>query len=579
MSTEHAPNPEVGTAADSIRALADRYVVSYFDAFPDSATLAGQVDAAHDRLPDISTAARERWHAEADELLSRLDDIDASRLPIGHPARVTAAFLRELLEASRDFRRCRSELWDVSPSFNGWPQHIAVLAGAQPVATTGEQDAALRRFTQLPRYIDQEIDNAREGIGLGYTSPRCNVEAMLRQLDSMLDSPIEDAPVVAMAEPGTAFHARLVELETARIRPAIARYRDFLREEYLPAAREDIGLSSLPDGERAYRAAVRYHSSVDMPPEEVHRLGLEQMALVRSEMRELARAEFGTDDVDSLLQRLRTDPAYLFTSRDELMRAACDAVDRATELSAAWFGRMPAAGVVVRPVPAFAEATAPAGHYRPPAEDGSRPGTYYINLHQAERQPRAGLESTAFHETVPGHHLQLALAVERRDLHPISRYLFLSGFCEGWALYAERLADEIGLFTGPIDRMGLLNNEAFRAARLVVDPGIHVMGWSRQQAIDYMLANTAEPAATVAAEVDRYIAVPGQATAYMIGRIEITRLRDLARSRLGPRFDPREFHDRLLEDGSVPLAFLREKIERWLEGVTPGVTEGDAERR
>ena len=573
MSSIRETEPVGDAAVNAIHGLADRYVAGYFDVFPDSATLAGRTEAAHDRLPNISAAARERWHAEQDAILAGLDEVDVGGIPAGHPAAVTAAFLRELLESSRAFRSCRTELWNVSPSFNGWPQHMAVLAGAQPVESPEDRDAALRRFAELPRYIEQEIENAREGIRLGYTSPRSNVRAVIQQIDALRAAPAADSPFVAMAEPGSDFQHRLVELETARLRPAIARYRDFVRDEYLPAARESIGLSELPDGERAYRSVIRYYANVDMAPEDVHRLGLEQIERARAEMRQLARAEFGTSDVAGLLERFRTDPAFLFTSREELMRVARDAVARGKAAAPEWFGRRPVADVVVKPVPAFAEATAPAGYYRAPSEDGSRPGIYYINLHEAERQPRAGLESTAFHETVPGHHLQLALAVERQDLHPISRYFFLSGFGEGWALYSERLADEIGLFTGPVDRIGMLTNEAFRAARLVVDPGIHVMGWTRQQAIDYLLEHTAEPAATAAAEVDRYIAVPGQATSYMIGRLEITRLRDLARSRLGSDFDLREFHDRVLEDGSVPLRVLREKVERWLERAQRGNTE------
>lgn len=566
MSHEREPDPVQRSAAERIRALADRYVERYFAAFPDAATMSGRAAGDHDRLPDISLDARDRWRAEEDAILAELDAVEAASLPEGDPARVTAAVLREVLEASREYRIGNGELWSTSPTFNGWLGRMATLAGAQPLATAGDEEAALRRFGELPRYVGQEIENAREGVRLGYTAPRSNVLAALRQLEAYLAAPVEASPFVAMGrERGPAFRQRLVELETTRIRPAVARYRDFLRDEYLAHAREAIGISALPDGERAYRAAIRYHASVDMAPEEVHRLGLEQVERIRTEMRELARSEFGTDDVGGLLQRLRTEPAWLFSSREDLLRAAGEAVERARAAAPRWFGRLPASDVVVTPVPAFAEETAPPAFYRAPAEDGSRPGMYYINLHEAERQPRTGLESTTFHEAIPGHHLQIALALERRELHPISRYFFLSGFTEGWALYAERLADEMGLFTSPVDRMGMLNNEAFRAVRLVVDTGIHVLGWSRERAIEYLLANTVEPPPTAASEVDRYIAVPGQATSYMIGALEIARLRERAERQLGARFDLRAFHDVLLEDGSVPLGFLREAVERWIE--------------
>jgi uncharacterized protein (DUF885 family) len=226
------------------------------------------------------------------------------------------------------------------------------------------------------------------------------------------------------------------------------------------------------------------------------------------------------------------------------------------------------------PYPEFREASAPGGEYQSASDDGSRPGTYYINTYEAEKQSRAGIEATAFHESYPGHHMQMAIAKERRGTHPVQRYFGSSGFSEGWALYTERLAAEMGIYSGDVDRLGLLSNEALRAGRLVVDSGMHALGWSRQQAIDYLLAHTAETEGRIAAEVDRYIAVPGQATSYMLGNLEIRRLREEAQSRLGERFDVAAFHDRVLEDGAVTLSMLRAKIERWIEagGGAPAAT-------
>jgi uncharacterized protein (DUF885 family) len=230
-----------------------------------------------------------------------------------------------------------------------------------------------------------------------------------------------------------------------------------------------------------------------------------------------------------------------------------------------WFGIVPRADVVIQPYPAFQEASAPLGQYWPPAEDGSRPGTYMINLYQPERQPRGMIEGIAFHETIPGHHLQIAIQQELQDVHPLARYLIATAFSEGWGLYSERLADEMGLYGSDLDRLGMLSLQAFRAGRLVVDTGLHAFGWTRERAVDYMLANTAETPETVGVEVDRYIITPGQATAYMIGMLEIRRLRELAEARLGDRFDIRAFHDRVLEDGGVTLPLLGEKIEAWVE--------------
>jgi uncharacterized protein (DUF885 family) len=560
----------VMTEPQRVTSTADRYLSAYFSAFPHEATLIGAAGVPHNRLPDNTLHALARWHEREDAIYGQLSAIDAGAIPRGSAAAVTHGFLLAVLEGSRAHRVCHMELWNVSPTWTGWQSVMAALAAAQPVGTDAQNDAAYRRFALLPRYIDHEIENLREGLRRGYSAPRGNVRAVIRQLDALLGAPVAESPFVAMAPDGeSVFRGALEVLEAESVRPAIRRYRDFLEQVYLPQARAAIGVSANPGGEECYRAAIRYHATVAVAPEEVHRIGLEQMALIRQEMAEIAQRMFGSPDVDAALERLRADPRYLFSSRDEMLAAARHAAERARLASPQWFARVPAAPVVVEPFPAFQEESAPGGFYNSPAEDGSRPGLYNINLHEAATKPRAGLEATAFHETYPGHHLQIALAMERRELHPVSRYLYLSGFGEGWALYAERLADEMGLYSADVDRMGLLSNEALRAARLVVDPGMHALGWSRERALDYMLRNTAESQASIAAEVDRYIAVPGQATSYMLGSLEIMRLREEARAAFGARFDIREFHDLILADGSVPLVMLRRKIENWIAESAP----------
>jgi uncharacterized protein (DUF885 family) len=252
----------------------------------------------------------------------------------------------------------------------------------------------------------------------------------------------------------------------------------------------------------------------------------------------------------------------MFKSRDDLIRYSQAALARAKAAVPEWFGLLPTADVRIEPYPKYREKNG-SSEYNPPAEDGSRPALFYINAYEAEKKSRAPAESTAFHETIPGHHLQMAIALERKNIHPIGRYIFNSGFVEGWALYSERLADEMKLYSSDLDRLGMLSEQAFRASRLVVDTGIHSMGWTRQQAIDYMLAHTAEAADDISAEVDRYIVWPGQATAYMLGMLEIQDSRDQAKQAMGARFDIKAFHDRVLEDGAVPITFLSSKIRSW----------------
>ena len=552
-------------AAAQVKDIADRYVGSYFEAWPEDATLAGVAAGPHDRLSDISPSARSRWEANADSLLAELSDIDPESLPDSGPSRVTHGFLLELMQNAKAFRVCKMELWNVSPTWTGWQANMAVLANSQPVGTPEKNDAAVRRFSALPAYLDQEIENLKLGLNAGYSAPRGNVRAVIKQMDALLTAKVDDSPFVQMAPDSIpAFRAKMRELETSAIRPAIVRYRDYLSGEYLPAAREAIAVSTNPSGNDCYAAAIQYHSTVRIGAESVHETGKQQIDSIRAEMAIIAKRSFGTDNVSEVLQRLRTDRKYLLSSRDEKMKVARDAVARAREAVPRFFGMLPKSEVVVEAVPSFNEESAPDGFYNNPAEDGSRPGIYYINLYRAETNPRAGLESTAFHETYPGHHLQSGLALERKELHPASRYFFMSGFGEGWALYTERLADEMGLFTSDVDRLGMLSAQAMRAARLVVDAGMHALGWTREEAIGYMLENTAEAEDGVTSEIDRYIAVPGQATSYMLGALEIRALRREAESALGASFDIKTFHDRVLEDGAVPLSMLRRKIERWI---------------
>jgi uncharacterized protein (DUF885 family) len=548
--------------AGQVNALADRYVAEYLEAFPYQALVLGAPEVHADQLVDHSLPALQRWQQKEDEMLTAVLAIDRASLA-GTSAAGTHIFLQNQLESARDFRVCRSELWNVSPTWTGWQGELPLVAGMQAVGTPDEKTAALARWAQLPAYLDTEIENLREGLRLGYSAPRNNVESVIRQMDAMLAAAVADSPFVQMGKNDGSFAAQLAALEAGGIRPAITRYRDFLRSEYLPKARTDIGVSANPDGEACYRAAVKYHATVALTAQEVHDLGLAQMRALHEDISAIGRRSFGSSDSIKVLAVAKADPRYRFKSREELIAYAEAAVERGRVAVPKFFGRIPKAPVIVEPYPPFLEKTAPGGQAIPPSADGS-PGKYMINAYNATSQSRAGLESTAFHEAYPGHHMQMAVALEREGLHEISRYFFLSGFGEGWALYTERLSDEMGLFSADIDRLGLYSNEALRAARLVVDSGMHVLGWSRQQAIDYLLANTTETRDRATAEIDRYIAVPGQATAYMIGNLEIRKLRTEAERALGAKFDIKAFHDAVLEDGSMPLWALREKIERWI---------------
>ncbi len=319
-----------------------------------------------------------------------------------------------------------------------------------------------------------------------------------------------------------------------------------------------------PTCSECYRVAIRYYSTLELPPREIHDLGLQQIAAILGEMQEIAERSFNTSDVPALLKRLATEREHAFSSRKEIIEYSQDALARARQIMPRFFGILPRADVVIEPHPAFREKSG-TGEYQSPAEDGSRPGLFYIPVSDPQRRPRVVYESLAFHETIPGHHLQGAIALERADRsHPIARYLDRSGYSEGWALYAERLADEMGLYSSDLGRMGMLGDQAARAARLVIDTGIHEFGWTRQQAVEYMTAHTTWAPQDIESEIDRYIIWPGQATAYMLGMLKIRDLRQRAETALGASYQIRDFHDRILEDGGVTLGMLEEKIEHWI---------------
>lgn len=565
-SSDIAIPPAQGRVAGdaAVLSIADEMMERIVRSNPEIATYLGLPYDVHHRITDHSLEALAAQREREDRWHGQLSAIDPAA--VAEPSnRVLLRTLTHQVESSIGSRICRQELWNVSQLF-GWQVQYPQLAQIQPVAEPGQRQAALTRFAALPGFIDTEIANLREGLRLGFVAPRVNADRVLEQIDNMLAVPPAESPFATLAgrsDDGD-FAADVEAMIAERINPALRRYRAFLADEYIPRSRAEVGVAALPDGEACYGALVARYTTLPLSPRQVHEIGLREMEGIHVEMREIGQRLWGIDDVPRILERFRTDPELLFDSREEITAVAQAAYERARAAMPDWFGIVPRADVVIQPYPAFQEASAPLGQYMAPAEDGSRPGTYLINLYRPERQPRGIVEGVAFHETVPGHHLQITIAQELEDVHPLARYLGAGAFLEGWGLYSERLADEMGLYSSDLDRLGMLSLQAFRAARLVVDAGVHVLGWDRQRAIDYMNDNTAESQQTIEAEVDRYIITPGQATSYMIGMLEIVRLRELAEQRLGDRFDIRTFHDRVLEDGGVTLPMLRDKIEAWV---------------
>jgi uncharacterized protein (DUF885 family) len=559
-----APLAPMPAQESAVATLATEYVDAFFAANPERLTENGIPGARHDGLRDNSLAALRRWQQREDAWLSRVRAIETARLA-GPSDRATYGILRAELEGRVAQRVCRYELWQLNTS-SGWQTRYPSLARSQPVGTADYRTQALARLRRLPGYIETEKANLRAGLDRRYAAPRPVVEGVIRQLDGLLDTAPDSSPFAspALRDSTPAFRRALVAAIRDQINPAIRRYRDFLAAEYLPKARVSIAVSGIQNGGDCYRASVLRYTTLDLPADSIFARGQRELVAIEERMSALGRRAFGTADVPALLERLKREPTLTFRNRQEIIDSSAAAVARAEAAVPRWFGLVPKAKVVIEPYPEFRQRTGAVPSYNPAAEDGSRPGIFWINTWAPEKQSRAKLESTAFHEAVPGHHFQITIAQERGASHRLARYFSNSGYVEGWALYAETVAGEMDVFSSDIGRMGLLASQAWRAARMVLDAGIHTRGWTREQAVKFLASHTVIAPTIVQGEIDRYISVPGQASSYMLGNLEIRALRTDAERRLGNRFDIRAFHDQILEDGALPLPLLRAKLEGWL---------------
>lgn len=544
-----------------VNALADQYLAAYAERNPELATFQGLDGARHDRLTRNDPASYRRWEAFEDDVLMRLIDVDA---PVGDSsAEVTYAYLREALEASVATRVCRQELQGVSP-LGGWHLAFAQIADVQPVGTPEARGDALARWRAIPGFVEQEIANLREGVRLGYVAPVEAVDRVIAQIRPLVATPMDRHPLMAPArnDGDESFAAALRAVVEDHVLPAYTAFAEYLENAYRAEARTTPGIHANPDGRACYRALVRGFTTIDRDPQVVHEMGLAALEELRAERAEIA-ARVGVDNASAWLQRESRRHENTFESKEEILQYVDSLLAYATEVSKDWFTLVPEGEVEVRPYPEYQEQNAPGGQYLPGSPDGSRAGVYMLNTYQPETRSRIGLETLTWHEGIPGHHFQLALALERPGAHQLTTVLFNSGFAEGWALYAERLADEIGMFSNDAQRLAMINSQIFRAGRMVVDPGIHALGWSRQEALTFMAEAMGAPPEAFAFEIDRYISLPGQAVSYLTGRLVIERLRREAEAALGDDFDAATFHRLVLEDGSAPLGFIERKIRRW----------------
>lgn len=581
-AASHAQAP-VETPAEHIDRLFEAYWQASLELNPVRATFIGD-HRYNDRYPvDIAPEHRAAEKALLERSLAAVAAVPAEALD---PQRRLSRelFLRDLAHDLEGYR-FPAELLPLNQFYSA-PNGFAMLGSgksAQPFATVRDYENFLARMDGFVAWVDQAIVNMGLGMERGVVQPAVLMERTLPQLaahvvtdptDSIFYGPVaafpETVPAAEQARLRDAYAAAIAD----KLVPAYARLHDFIRDEYLPEARDTVGLYALPDGEAWYEYLIRRHTTTDMTAEEIHQVGLDEVVRIHAEMRAIM-AEVGFDgDLQAFFAHMNTNPAYYFETPEQMI-AAHEALRAKADANAPrLFHRIPRAGYEIRAVEGFRERSAAKGQYQSPPADGSRPGVFYVNTYRPETRPRWDSEALFLHEAVPGHHFQRASNLELEDVPAFRRHGGVTAFSEGWGLYSESIpvGRALGFYTDPYQRFGELNAELWRAIRLVVDTGLHAKGWSRQDVLDYMFANSATQEPRAVSEAERFMAIPGQALAYKIGQLKIAGLRAQAEAALGEHFDIRDFHAQVLDQGDLPLDMLEARIKAWIEagGGPPG---------
>ncbi len=562
--------PHASLAADArLQALFDSAWEADLQDNPISADYLGDHRFA-DRWPDLTPAAFAARYARYAATLAELKAIP--RAGLSNADKLNYDLFALDFQRRLDAQPFKPWLYEVARPRDG-VQTSSEIAELLPFATVADYEAWIARLTKMGAYIDENIALLETAIREKRTQPRSIMERVPAQIALQIPANAEDSPFF---EPfkrfpdgiGAEDRARLIG-EAGRaigeqVIPAFRRLDAFMRDKYLPACRTSDGIWDTPDGAAFYANRVAYHTTTNLTPEEIHATGLREVARIRAEMDEVIRKVGFNGSFEEFLTFLRTDPQFYYKTGDELYEAYAAMAKRIDPELVKFFGKLPRMPYGVRPIPMTSAPDTTTAYYQGPALDGSRAGYYYVNLYRPEVRPKYEMPVLTVHEAVPGHHLQIALAMEDKSLPLFRRNADYTAYIEGWALYSERLGEQMGLYDDPYAKFGQLTYDMWRAVRLVVDTGIHAKKWTRQQAIDYFKANAAKTEADIVNEVDRYIAWPGQALAYKIGQLRILDLRREAQAALGERFDIRAFHDALLSSGAVPLDVLSERMHKWI---------------
>jgi uncharacterized protein (DUF885 family) len=539
--------------------------------YPEAATWFGYPGHDH-RWADVSLPAIDRRNRELENPARVLASIDRARLS---PAdQVHHDLFARAVDEALEGRRFRAELMPLN-QMEGVQQSVAQLLAMMPATSVREYENVVVRLQGVSTLVDQTIALMKAGLDAGLTPPRVTLRDVPQQVRNQIwDDPMASPMLAAFKRfpeaVGGSGRDRLgkaaVDAFAGGVAPAYRRLLAFLESEYIPRTRETIAASDLPDGPAYYAYKVRQSTTTDLTPRRIHDIGLSEVKRIRAEMDGVIASTGFEGSFPDFVDFLRTDPRFFFERPEDLLVAYRDICKRADPVLPRLFGTLPRLPYGVVPVPAYAEKSQTTAYYEPGSPAAGRPGNFFANTYDLKARPRWEMEALSLHEAVPGHHLQIALAQEMPDMPEFRKHSFYTAYVEGWGLYAESLGGEMGFYKDPYSRFGQLTYEIWRAIRLVVDTGMHALGWSRQQAIDFFVENAGKAEHDIVVEIDRYIVWPGQALAYKIGELKIKELRALATRELGERFDVRAFHDQVLGSGAVPLDVLEARIRAWISG-------------
>jgi len=563
-------NSMAATPAESFKQLIDEEWEFEMREDPLFATQTGD-HRFNDKLPSASVADEERREKATRDFLQRLDAID--RKALTGTDGLNYDLMRRTLNNRVGEYEFKTYLMPIT-NREGFHTDFPQLPDRVPLNNTKDYENYCARLEGAKTYFDQQIGTMRAGVKAGYTLPKVVLEGWESAVDahivtdptkSLLYAPFEKYPDDVPAADRTRLTERGKKAIASSVVPAFQALHDFMAKEYVPAARDKIGASELPNGKAFYEHRVRYYTTLDLTPQQVHDKGLSEVKRIRTEMDQVIKKTQFKGSFAEFVQFMRTDKRFYVDTPEQLLKEVSFICKKMDGQLPTMFKTLPRMPYGVKPIPDFIAPKTTTAYYNQPAGDGTRAGTYYMNTYDLKARPLYELEALSFHEAVPGHHLQIAIAQELPDVPNFRRYTYFTAFVEGWGLYSERLGLESGFYQDPYSDFGRLSYEMWRALRLVVDTGMHYFGWSRQRAIDYMAENSALTMRNIEAEVDRYISWPGQAVAYKTGELKIRELRDFATKELGAKFDVREFHDVVLWSGAVPLDVLDANVRAWVQ--------------